>query len=163
MSFWAAACLECEMLNRVLLAIVFALLLGCISTGEKYSFVSHKDSGKALILVYRPAPPADILLTHTYAYVHSADLYLGERKLAPLPVNAFTYLEVEPGPQSFSIRENLTGGVLRKLEFDARPGRRYYLRYIFRMSLITELDFRVVPNEVGEKEIQQTRLIAIEG
>ena len=147
------------------LAITALLLLsnGCVTIGSKYSTVVHSDPSKALVLFYRPHPPVNILLTNSYAYVHAADLYLGEQKLAALSVNSFTYIEVESGLQTFSVREQLLGAVIEKIEFELHAGQTYYLRYLFRVNALMqpEFSFRIVPSEFGEREIKKTRYIAL--
>ena len=146
------------------LTIAMLLLLcgGCVAVGEKYSTVVHRDQAKALVLAYRPHPPVDILLNNTYAYVHAADLYLGDRKIAPLNVNSYTYFEVDSGIQVFTVREQLLGGVIQKLEFKLQAGQRYYLRYLFRLSVAAQagFSFRVIPAEIAEKEIIKTRYVS---
>jgi len=146
--------------------LAFALLLlvsGCVTFGEKHSTIVYSDPSKALVLVYRPHPPANVLLTNMYAYSHAADLFWGERKLVGLNVNSFTYVEVEPGSQTFSVREKLLGVTLKKLEFEPRAGQRYYLRYQFGTSVLMqpEISFRIVPNEIAQTEISHTRYVPV--
>jgi len=147
------------------LTLVLILCSGCVTFGEKYSPIVHRDLSKALVFVYRPHPPVDILLNNTYAYVHAANLYLGEIKMAPLNVNSYTYFEVEPGVQIFSVREQLVGGVLEKVEFELQAGQRYYLRYQFRLSVAAQANFsfRVIPAEIAEEEIIKTRYVPVGG
>ena len=150
------------MMTRNVLLRVFLLTLcvGCVAVGEKYSpAMITQEPGKSVVLVYRPRPPPDILLMNTYSYVHTADLYYGEKELISISAGSFTYIKLDPGKQVFSIREQLTGGELKKLEFETQPGQTYYLRYDFRFGALADdaMSFRIMPSAIAEEEITKTR------
>lgn len=146
-----------------LLVIDLAILLiaGCATVGPKYADIVLEDASKALVVIYRPSPPFNILLTNTYSYAHAPDIYHEDSKLTGLNVNAYTYIEIEPGLTMISAREKLTGLPLVELEINAKAGQYYYLRYNFEVGLATPLyEFEVMSMELAREEIRETRYVS---
>jgi hypothetical protein len=144
-----------------LLLIISPLVTGCVTIGSKYKDVALTDNRNAMVLIYRPKPPKDIFLTHTYEYTHAPNIYHEDSKLTGLNINAYTYAEIEPGLTTFSAREKLTGLTMVELELDASPGQFYYLRYDFDfMAVDATYEFKIIPDELALQEIRKTRYTA---
>lgn len=94
-------------LSVIHLAIL--LITGCATVGPKYKDLVLEDASKALVVIYRPSPPINIFLMNTYGYTHAPDIYHEDSRLTGLNVNAYTYIEIEPGLTTISAREKLTG------------------------------------------------------
>ena len=135
------------------------LVTACVNVGPKYIDPHNENPSRAVVLIYRLHPPVDLFLTNTYAYTHAPYIYFGDSKLTNLNVNTYTRIEVDPGTQIFSAREVLTGLTITSVEVDAKAGQKYYLRYDFRVSVITgaDISFKMVPGPIGEHEITKTR------
>jgi hypothetical protein len=137
---------------------ILIILTGCASVGPRYSEEAEINPYKARIFIYRPHPPIDILLNNTYAYVHAPDIYQEDQKLTGLNVNAYTYVDIEPGITVFSARDKLTGGSLADIEINAGAGQQYYLRYLFNFGVMTmEISFKIIPQAIAREEIRKTR------
>ncbi len=96
----------------------------------------------------------------TYDYAHAPDLYLNDKKLISLNVNAYTYVETAPGVMIVDVREKITGGIIDRIEFQANPAQRYYLKYRFAFRLAgAEMELRIMPKEIALDEIKSTRLL----
>jgi len=131
---------------------------GCATIGPKYKDIVLEDPSNALVVIYRPSPPFNIFLTNTYGYAHAPDIYHEDSKLTGLNVNAYTYVEIEPGLTTVSAREKLTGLNLVELEINAKAGEYYYLRYVFEFGLATPVyEFEIMPVELAREEIRETR------
>jgi hypothetical protein len=142
---------------RLIVICLIVLLGGCVTTGAQFTPVQHQDPSKALVYFYRPHPPGDIFLSNTYSYAHGADLYLGNEKLVSLSVNAYSYVELEPGSYRFSMRDKLIHQPMATLDIDVVAGQRYYLRYSFRFMPGDEHFFQAMPRIQAEEEIIKTR------
>lgn len=141
-----------------LLVLVWAAS-GCVTVGHRYEPAHNPDSSKAVVYFYRPHPKPNILLTNTYNYAHSANLFIGDKKWAALGVNAYTYVELAPGTYTFSMRDNIAGQPMATLEFEILAGQQYFCKYTFRFVPATEFSFRVMPRKLAEKEIARTRYV----
>lgn len=145
----------------LMLLVASLLFAGCVTIGSKYKDVALTDNRNAMVLIYRPKPPKDIFLTHTYEYTHAPNIYHEESKLTGLNINAYTFAEIEPGPTTFSARDKLTGLTMVELAFDASPGQFYYLRYDFDfMAVDVAYEFKIIPDELALQEIRKTRYTA---
>jgi len=145
----------------LVLPLVLLLVAGCVTIGSKYKDVALTDNNNAMVLIYRPKPPKDIFLTHTYEYTHAPNIYHEGSKLTGLNINAYTYAEIEPGLTTFSARDKLTGLTMVELEIDASPGQFYYVRYDFDfMAVDVAYKFKIIPDELALQEIRKTRYTA---
>jgi len=146
--------------KRTIMCAAVLLMTGCATIGPKYKDVVSEDTSKALILIYRPSPPVNIFLTNTYAYAHAPVIYHEDTKLTGLNVNAYTYIEIDPGLTKISAREKLTGLNLVELEVNAQSGQTYYLRYEFEMGLASPAyEFKIIPVVLAKEEIRKTRYV----
>jgi hypothetical protein len=146
--------------KRIIMCAAVLLLAGCATVGPKYTDVVLEDPSKALVLIYRPSPPVNIFLTNTYAYAHAPDIYHEDSKLTGLNVNAYTYVEINPGLTRISAREKLTGLTLVELEVNPKAGQTYYLRYEFQMGLASPAyEFKIIPVVLAREEIRKTRYV----
>jgi len=146
----------------LLLPAVFLFMAGCAAVGPKYAEVVLENPSNAIVFIYRPSPPQNIFLTNAYQYGFAPDIYHGDRLLSGLNVNAYTYVEIEPGHTRFSAKDKVFGvdAPLVELKLDAKAGQSYYLRYEMRFSEETPAVLKIMPVELARQEIRKTRYVS---
>ena len=147
-------------ISCMLLTTSWFIVAGCMATGPKYTDKAPENSANAVVFIYRPKIPDNIFFpVNSYQYVIAPTIYHDDRVVTKLSVNAYTYIEVEPGPTSIAIAQTVFGAESSKVDvgFDARAGQTYYLRYETQMSEETPAILKIMPVELARKEIQKTR------
>ena len=146
---------------RLIPTLLIVVCTGCITAGPKYTEDIPVKPAKARVFIYRPHPPVDIFLMNTYNYAHAPDIYHEGKKLVTLNVNAYTYVDIEPGPTVFSAHEKLTGKPIVSVDINVSAGQEYYLRYIFDFGVINVgFSLKLIGLGIAREEIRKTRYLA---
>ncbi len=136
------------------------LVAGCTTTGPAYTDIVPDDPANAIVVIYRPKPPQNIFFpVNSHQYFLSPSIYHEDEMVADLKVNAYTYVEVEPGPTTISAKDTNFGvtAPLADLELEANAGQVYYIRYEMRMSSETPAVLKIMPVALAKEEISKAR------
>jgi len=145
------------------------LLCACTADGPAFQPATTQAADQALVYVYRP---------DTFFYSANPDvpfLYLDGNQLLRLRIGGYTWLEVDQGPHTISIRDSLLGfpiDTLEEIQLEAVSGETYYVRFFQDYDgmafvgptayAMTETMMMIVPEKLGRQEIADTNYIAIE-
>ncbi len=136
------------------------LVAGCTATGPTYTDIVPDDPANAIVVIYRPKPPQSILFpVNSHQYFISPSIYHEDELVADLKVNAYTYVEVQPGLTTISAKDTNFGieAPLVDLEIEANAGQVYYLRYEMRMSSEAPAVLKIMPVALAKEEIGKAR------
>jgi hypothetical protein len=129
-----------------------------MTTGSKYPEIFLQDTSKAMVIIYQPLPP----ITIPMEYIEwPPNIYHGDKKLIELKPGAYTHVEVEPGPTTFTARIKVSGEIQGTVNINTESGLYYYLRYVpFRYKGLFPADpyeFKIVPTGFAREELKDAR------
>ncbi len=142
-------------MKYIFLGILF--LVGCTYPSKKdfYSFQAP-EKGKAVVYLYRSNTSIDSLNPDVPRF------YVNKSKLGKLSTGGFYRVEVDPGEISLIYKNSLFGIPFfwksGEVKFVALDNHVYYVKFSIE-SVMRSVEFKPVPNAIGEQEIKETRLL----
>lgn len=140
-----------RVVRLVLVAILAAGALagsGCATLGPVYTKVDKVPEGRGLVYVYRPGG----IIGGAVAY----DVKVGDKVVTTLHSGGYYPYFSMPGEVEFWAKTESRSAVT----IDVAPGQVYYLKGTVGVGfIVARPHLMIVPNEVGEKEIGECKLI----
>ena len=137
-----------QLFTVVLSMLVLSFLSGCAARGPAFSKIDNLSADKGLVYIYRVP-----------AFTGSAifyDITVGENAITTLKNGGYFPYQTNPGEIEFSASTEATSAVT----LDVEAGQTYYIKGSLSVGfLMGRPHLSVVPNKVGEKEIQECALL----
>lgn len=140
-----------------LIYILLLLLSGCAYPTKKnsYSFQAA-EMGKAVVYLYRTTTSIDSLNPDVPRF------YVNGNQLGRLSIGGYYRTEIVPGETSITYRSSLFGIPFPwnggEVKFTAIENQTYFVKFSIE-SVMRIQELKVVPNEIGQQEIKETKLL----
>lgn len=132
----------------ILSVLFFSFLSGCAAKGPAFSKIDNLSSDKGLVYVYRVPSIKGAAISY--------DIKVGENVITTLKNGGYFPYQTNPGEIEFSAATEAKSAIT----LDVEAGQTYYIKGSLSVGfLMGRPHLSVVPNDLGEKEIQECKLL----